>query len=210
MLAVAQLVRAPRCGRGCRGFESPRSAHVMSRDIPDTRTLKVRVFRVFGGGVLRWANSSYCCLQPRPQTCPNPSPASSTSCVVSRAQRRKEHTVRRDERQLHVGVGSRRVEWGFVGRHGVGRTDVERTGLERSGTEQDGPGRSSAAWSGLAWCCVGRLGARACNGHREIHGSRQSARLSQRTSLIATTTSPARLGFERRMRLKPQLLINLD
>src|SRR5580700_5008090 len=31
MVGVAQLVRAPGCGPGCRGFESPRSPHCCSR-----------------------------------------------------------------------------------------------------------------------------------------------------------------------------------
>ncbi len=34
-VAVAQLVRAPRCGRGCRGFESPRSPQVDAQQARD-------------------------------------------------------------------------------------------------------------------------------------------------------------------------------
>src|SRR5271169_408174 len=34
MVGVAQLVRAPGCGPGCRGFESPRSPHGLPTELP--------------------------------------------------------------------------------------------------------------------------------------------------------------------------------
>lgn len=49
MVSVAQLVRAPRCGRGGRGFESPRSPFRPSRHEPQSparcRKVQVRPFR---------------------------------------------------------------------------------------------------------------------------------------------------------------------